>query len=251
MAPYKDMVIELFRKELRVRYKQLALGYVWSLASPLTYALLYYVVFKMIFLVKTENYPLFLIAGLFPWQWLSNSIQVGPMTFMGNAQLIKKTLFPRFLIPFVVVLQDGFHFLVSLPIIFIFMAVFDVPFSMNWIWALPILVVSQFLMAYSLNLFIASTNLFFRDLERIVQLIMTFLFYLTPVLYSEEMIPPEFREYIYWHPLAPLMLNWRSLVMTGTIDLTYVACSLGWGIFLLAVAQVTYSRLQWRFAEVL
>lgn len=248
---YKDLIIELLRKELRVRYKQLALGYLWSLASPLTYALLYYLVFKIIFKVKTENYPLFLIAGLFPWQWLSNSILVGPMTFVGNALLIKKTLFPRHLIPFVVVLQDGIHFLISLPIILVFMAIFRVPLSLDWLWGLPLMVLVHFLFAYSANLLIASTNLFFRDLERIIQLIMTFLFYLTPVLYAEDMIPLEYKQLIYIHPLAPLMLNWRSLIMTGTINMQYYTSSLAWGIFLMFLAQFSYHRLQWRFAEVL
>lgn len=116
---YKDLIIELLRKELRVRYKQLALGYIWSIANPLAYAMIYYFVFMVVLKVPTPNYPVFLIASLFPWQWLSNSIMVGPMTFYGNSPLIKKTSFPRFLIPLVVVLQDGIHFFVSLPIIFL------------------------------------------------------------------------------------------------------------------------------------
>ena len=107
---YRDLISELLRKELRVRYKHLSLGYLWSLANPLAYATLYYIVFAMIMKVKTPNYPVFLIVSLFPWQWLNNSILVGPMTFYGNAGLIKKSMFPRFLIPLVVVLQDLIHY---------------------------------------------------------------------------------------------------------------------------------------------
>ncbi len=251
LTNYRDMTLELLRKEFRVRYKHLALGYVWSIASPLTYAVLYYFVFKVIFEVKTENYPLFLIAGLFPWQWISNSISVGAWTFYGNAALIKKTLFPRFLIPVVVVLQDMVHFLVSLPIIFILMFFFNVSLTAHWLWALPLLLLTQILITYSLNLLIATINLFFRDLERLVQLAMTFLFYMTPVLYAETMIPERFQPLIKYHPLAPLMINWRHLVFQGTIDLQLYLSSLLWGIALLLFAQTVYRRLQWRFAEVL
>ena len=248
---YQDLIFELLRKELRVRYKHLALGYVWSIANPLVYAMLYYVVFKMILNVKTPNYPVFLICSLFPWQWLTNSIMVGPMTFYGNAPLIKKTLFPRFLIPLVVVLQEMIHFLASLPVVFVFLIWFHLQLDFGMLWEIPILLTLQFTIAYSLNLLIASLNLFFRDLERILQLGMTFLFYMTPVLYTETMIPQKYQRFIVWHPVAPLIINWRNVLMGHHIDWTLCLSSLIWATALLIIAQSVYRRLVWRFAEVL
>ena len=248
---YQDLVIELLRKELRVRYKHLALGYVWSIANPLVYAMLYYIVFKVIMNVKTPNYPVFLICSLFPWQWLTNSIGVGPMTFYGNAPLIKKTVFPRFLIPFVVVLNEMIHFIASLPVVFIFLWAFHLDFYANMIWQIPILLAIQFVIAYSLNLLIASLNLFFRDLERIVQLGITFLFYMTPVLYVETMIPEKYQFLIPWHPIAPLIINWRNVLLKGYLDWRLCLSSLIWAFALLVIAQNVYKRLVWRFAEVL
>lgn len=248
---YKDLITELLRKELRVRYKHLSLGYLWSIANPLAYATLYYIVFGMIMKVKTPNYPVFLIVSLFPWQWLNNSILVGPMTFYGNAGLIKKTLFPRFLIPFVVVLQDLIHFIATLPIILGFLIFYRVELSWTLLFSLPLMLALQFVLAYSLNLLIASVNLFFRDLERVLQLLMTFLFYLTPVLYDESLIPEKFQGLIIVHPVAPLMINWRNIFLHGHIDFTYFLSSCVWAAALLAVSQFTYKKLQWRFAEVL
>lgn len=248
---YKDLTIELLRKELRVRYKHLSLGYLWSIANPLAYALLYYIVFALILKVKTPNYPVFLIVGLFPWQWISNSIAVGPMTFYGNGSLIKKTLFPRFLIPFVVILQDLIHFLATLPIIFIFLLVYKIKIGWPLLWGLPLLLGIQFIIAYALNLMIASINLFFRDLERILALLMTFLFYLTPVLYDESLIPEQYRHFIAFHPLAPLMINWRNIFMRDTFDFGLFTSSAIWALALLGLAQLIYKKLEWRFAEVL
>lgn len=245
------MTIELLRKEFRVRYKHLALGYLWSIASPLTYAALYYFVFKVIFQVKTENYPLFLVAGLFPWQWISNSVGVAAWTFYGNAALIKKTCFPRFLIPLVVILQDMIHFLASLPIIIALMIFFKVSLSLDWLWILPLLLVVQCIITYALNLLIATVNLFFRDLERLIQLGMTFLFYMTPVLYSESMIPEQYHHLIKYHPIAPLMINWRNMVFEGSLDFALYLSSFSWALGLLIFAHLVYQRLQWRFAEVL
>lgn len=250
-ARYQDLIVELLRKELRVRYKHLALGYLWSIANPLAYAALYYFVFKVILAVKTPNYPLFLVASLFPWQWLNNSINVGPMTFMGNAPLIKKVVFPRNLIPFVVVLQDLIHFAASLPIVFGLVWFFDLSLPLKTLWTLPAMMAVHFCLAYSLNLVIATLNLFFRDLERLLALAMTFLFYMTPVLYSENMIPPGYQHLIPWHPLAPLMTNWRNVLMNGTFDPSLFLSSCLWATGLLLVSQAVYRQLSWRFAEVL
>ena len=117
----KDIIIALTQKELKVRYKHHAFGYLWSIANPLAYALIYFLVFKLVMKVKVEDFPIFLISGLFPWQWMANSIGVGPMTFIGNASLIKKVNFPRNLLSLVVVIQDMIHYLVSIPIIIIFL----------------------------------------------------------------------------------------------------------------------------------
>lgn len=248
---YYDLIVELLKKELRVRYKRLALGYLWSIMSPLMYAGLYYLVFDKILKVKSPNYPLFLIASLFPWQWMTNTIMAGPMTFISNSALIKKTLFPRYLISLVIGMQDAIHYLASVPVIILFMFIFQGRMSWEWLYALPLLIIVHFAIAYSLNLLLATLTVFFRDLERFLQIAMTFLFYMTPVLYSETLIPPQYQSFIIWHPLAPLIINWRSLFMEGTIRWDYMLSSLIWCVVLLALSRWVFQKLSWRFAEVL
>ena len=248
---YQDLTYELLKKELKVRYKRLALGYFWSIGSPLLYAGLYYLVFEKIVKMKTENYPLFLVASLFPWQWMMNTVNVAPSTFIQNAPLIKKTLFPRFLIPVVVSLQDFIHFLASIPVILFFMVIFHGNVSWHWIYGLPALLILQLGIACGLNLIFATLTVFFRDIERFLQIGTTFLFYMTPVLYSETMIPEKYQWLLFYHPLAPLIINWRSLFMQGTIRGDYLMSSLLWCVAILLFARWIYLKLSWRFAEVL
>ena len=80
-----DIVIVLLQKDLKVRYKNSILGYLWSVAHPLAFAVVFYVAFKVIVKIPVENYALFLICGLFPWQWFANSVNAAPMIFLGNA----------------------------------------------------------------------------------------------------------------------------------------------------------------------
>lgn len=246
-----DLLIVLTQKELRTRYKNLSLGYLWSLGNPLAHGLIYYVVFKLIMNVKTEAYPLFLITALFPWQWFSNSIGASAMTFISNASLIKKVNFPRNLLSLVVGLQDMIHFFAAIPIIFIFMYIYHKTPSPWLIVGIPLLAVLQLAYTYSLNLLIATVNLFFRDLERLVSIIMTFVFYMTPIVYSADMIPEGYKHYVFYNPAAPLMIAWRELFFNGVLHFEYIAVAAGYAGALLIISHLVYKKLSWRFAEVL
>ncbi len=118
---YFDLISVLTKKEIKVRYKNSVLGYVWSIANPLLYAIIFYFVFKIIMRFRIKNYSLFLITGLFPWQWVNNSIIGSTGSFIGNVSLIKKINFPRLFLPLAQVLNDAFHFLVSIPVIVVFL----------------------------------------------------------------------------------------------------------------------------------
>lgn len=246
-----EIINALTRKELRVRYKSYVLGYLWSIASPLAYAAIYYFLFKLVMKVKIDNFALFLVAGMFPWQWFANSLGVAPMTFLGNASLIKKVNFPRNYLPFVVVVQDALHFLISVPVILALGLLYGTTPSATLLWALPVLLLLQFAISYPLSLLISTINLFFRDLDRLVALALTISFYLTPVVYSEAMIPPEFHDLIYWNPFAVLVLSWRHLFLDGSLDPSLLLAAIAWAIPLNAAAHLIYKRLSWKFAEVL
>ena len=151
---YVDLVTVLTHKELKVRYKSNVLGYLWSVANPLSLAVVFYLTFKVIMRINIENYVVFLIAGLFPWQWFSNSTSTAPMVLLANASLIKKVSFPRNLIPLVQVMQDMIHFLLSIPVIVLFMIFYKIPISWSWFYGIPILLVLQFTLNYGLSLFL-------------------------------------------------------------------------------------------------
>ena len=246
-----DITIALTQKELRVRYKHHALGYLWSIANPIAYALLYFLIFKFIMKIKIENYPVFLIAGLFPWQWFSNSIGVAPMTYIGNSPLIKKVKFPRHILNFVVVLQDLIHFVVSIPIIIIAMFYFDLYPTLNWIIGIPLLLIVQLAMTYSFNVIISTLNLFFRDIEKLVMMAMTFIFYSTPVLYQVDMLPENVKHLVHLNPCSSVIMGWKDLFLHGTVNFEYIGIATAWSILLLLLTRFFYTKLSWRFAEIL
>lgn len=248
---YFDLISVLTRKELKVRYKNSLLGYIWSIANPLAFAFVYFIAFKVVMKIKMEDYSLFLIAGLFPWQWFSNSAIASTGVLLGNASVIKKVRFPRSVIPLAMVLQDMIHFLISVPVVIFFLFLFHKTPSFAWIYGIPVLLSIQLLITFGFSLILSSVNLFFRDIERLVLIIITLMFYFTPIIYSESMIPAKYEYMVILNPLAFLMISWRNLFLKGTLDAYYLVISFLYALLFFLSGCLVYKKLSYRFAEVL
>jgi lipopolysaccharide transport system permease protein len=252
---YRDLVVVLTQKEIKVRYKSSLLGYIWSVAHPLFLTVIFYFAFGIVMKIPKsamiENYTLFLIAGLFPWQWVMNSVNIAPLLFLGNASLIKKTNFPREAVILADVVNNMVHFVLSIPVILAFMFFFGQYPTWSWIYGLPILIIIQFFLVCGLSLIIASINLFFRDLERIVNLATMALFYATPIFYHESQVPPQYQFILKYNPFSPLVISWRNLFLSGAIDWMMMLNAFISGLVIFIIGYYIFRALRWRFAEVL
>jgi lipopolysaccharide transport system permease protein len=247
----RDLIIVLTEKEIKGRYKNSWLGYAWSVLNPLAFATVYYLAFGVFMHVQIADYPLFLVAGLFPWQWVSHSMSAAPNIFIANASLLKKVRFPRHVLVVSAVLSDGLHFLMSIPVILVFLAIYHVGPTWFWLIGVPILTGIQLIMVYGLSLLVASMNLFLRDLDRLTILCMAFLFFLTPIAYTSSMIPERYQVYMYLNPFTPLILNWQQLFLTGTLSGGNVLVAGMVGAMMAIIGYLAYSKLAHKFAEVI
>ena len=246
-----DLVVILTQKEIKSRYKNSALGYVWSVANPLLFAIIYYIVFGQIMKVPVENYALFLMAGLLPWHWLANSLSAAPNIFLANATLIKKVRFPRHVLVVSYVLNEGIHFVLSIPVIIGFLLVNGMSPSWSWLTGIPLLLVAEFLIVYGLAVTLASLNLFFRDLERLTALLITVLFFLTPITYSSAMAPAPYRTLLYANPVAALIESWREMFLHGQLSWLWIGSCYLSAVATLLVGSFVYRRMAPKFAEVI
>jgi lipopolysaccharide transport system permease protein len=251
LAYYKDLVVVLTQKELKVRYKRSFLGYLWSIANPLALALVFFIAFKIFMKIPIENYTLFLIAGLFPWQWFLNSVNSSATVFIGNATLIKKMHFRHEVLVVATILNDMLHFLLSIPVIILFLFIYGMQPSIMWLVGIPALLIVQFIITMGFSLAVSALNLFFRDIERIVFIFTSLMFYMTPIIYSEEMVPAEYRTLILSNPLSILFISWRNLLMHGTLVVKDTVLALVYALIVFAIGYLVYRKLKWRFAEVL
>lgn len=248
---YYDLVIELVKKEIKVRYKNNFLGYTWSIINPLAQAMVFFVAFQYILKVKIDKYVLFLVLGLFPWQWFLNSVIASSVSMIANANLIKKTVFPREFIVLAGVLNDMVHFALSLPVLALFVILYHQHIAWALMPAFLLLIVIQLFFVLGLSLLVAAINVFFRDMERLIAILLNMLFYATPIVYVETMIPQKLHFIIYANPLSMLVINYRNILLFQTVNYRYLALSAVYSLAVFAIGLVVFNRLKPRFAEVL
>lgn len=248
---YKDLILTLTKKEVKVKYKSSIFGYLWSVLNPLSMALVYLFAFKIVLKIPIENFTLYIITGLFPWQWFVNSVASSSVSLLANAPLIKKVNFPRYIIPLSNVLNDAFHFILSLPVILGFAIFYKVYPTIEWIYGIPLTMLAQFLITYGFALMVSSINLFFRDLERLVNIFLNILFYATPIIYTSDLIPSEFKDYIILNPMYSVIELWHLLFIKGLFDWNLFFVSFIYGTIIFFIGFFIFKKLSWRFAEVL
>jgi lipopolysaccharide transport system permease protein len=246
---YRDLVLVLLTKELKLRYKFTVLGYAWSVLHPLAFALVYFILLNRIMRVDIDL--LKLICAMFPWQWFQNSVSASNNVFLGNWTLIKKVRFPRSTLVVAGVLNDLVHFAASIPVILAFMLGFDILPSLSWIWQVPALTAIQLGFILGLSLLMGTANLFFRDLERLTSILTMLWFFATPVLFGVEQLRRAGLEWmLYLNPMAPMVEGWRTVFLQGTLDPRLLAAAAAWSLVSLGIGSLVYRRHEWRFAEI-
>ncbi|HEY8491940.1 MAG TPA: ABC transporter permease, partial [Dehalococcoidia bacterium] len=215
-----DLLVLLTRRELKLRYQDTVLGFAWSVVKPLLLGLVLYFALGEVLKIRIESYEhyhLFLLAALFPWTWFQTSVLLAAPTFANNANLLKKVRFPRFVLPWATVANNMVHFLLSLPILAGLMLLAGKTPGAAWLVGVPLLALLQLILVLGVALAVSSLDVFFRDLEHLVEVFLGLLFYATPILYSLDLVPERFRPLVLLNPLGPLMEAWRELLLLNRL----------------------------------
>jgi len=178
-------------------------------------------------------------------------VQQAATVFVGNSGLLKKVRFPRAALPLSVVLGNTLQFVLTVPVVLVFL--FGAGRTPHWSWfiTLPLLFALQFVLTAAIALLAASLTVFFRDLEHLTEVGLNLLFYATPILYNIERIPERYRWVKDVNPLAPLSEGWRSVIMEGSWLPADLWTTVAWTAVLAVVAWWTFRRLEDAFADAL
>lgn len=218
-----DIFLALVSKELHVKYKRSMLGFFWSLVTPLALAAVYLFVFIHVYRVPQEDFALFLLTGLLPWQFFNMATMAATNSLVDNAPLIRKVYFPRFLLPLSAVAANLVTFLGGLAVLSAILVATGRPIWLGLHW-LVIALVLQSVLCLGLSFALSVSNVYFRDIGQVISIFLLVLFFLTPIVYEVSMLPDAFRALAWINPLAPIMEAYRAaLFEVGTPDLAMLA----------------------------
>lgn len=211
---HRQLLFFLVTRDLQIRYKNSFLGYLWAILDPLFTIATFLFVFSFIFNIRIENYPLFLITGIIPWQFFQKSINDSTMSFVANRQLIQKIYFPRQLIPIYVNLSNFLHIFIGFAIFLIMLLFSKVSINKDIIF-IPFVIFFQLIFNVGLSLILATFNVFFRDIAYITRFVLNLWFYATPIFYSIEMVPERIYNFYLLNPMVTFVSTYRYLLFTS------------------------------------
>ncbi|MBI3070983.1 MAG: ABC transporter permease [Deltaproteobacteria bacterium] len=204
LLTYRALVSTLVTRELNARYRGSVLGFFWTFLNPLLLTLVYSFVFDVAMRSNLSNYTYYVIAGLLPWLAFSGAVGSGCVSICDRRDLLSKTRLPAQILPLVTVLSNTANYLFGLPILFAFALIVQAP--LGWpLLSLPLVVAVQIVVSHALALFLASANVFFRDLQHIIGNLLTLLFFLCPVVYQIRAVPKEYQFLFEWNPFAHMI----------------------------------------------
>jgi ABC-type polysaccharide/polyol phosphate export permease len=247
-----ELLYLLTLRDFKVRYQDTALGLLWSLMKPLALGAVLYVALSQIIRIRVEEeYHLVLLTALFPWVWFSTSVLMATPSFAANGPLLKKVPFPRFVLPFSTILNNGLHFLLTIPVLVILLAISGRYPAATWLLGIPILVAVQLALLTGVILLIASINVFFRDLEHLMEVFLTLAFYLTPVLYPLALVPDRWRPVVLVNPMTSLIHAWRDLFLHNALPGAELWPALLFTLGAVALGVAAFRRLEPGFTDAL
>ena len=247
-----DQIGVLIAKDFKLKYDSSALGFLWSLLVPTLTSIVYYFVFGIMMRFDVPNYLLYLMSGTFLWQFLANVIVMNGAVLAGNVGLLKKTSFDRELLVRGTFYTESIHFLLTVPVLFALMLFYrQMPDWMTLVPNFVVCMVSLYFLAVVISYAYAACNLYFRDLERIINIGLMMWMFCSPVFIPVQAFPEKYKWVLDYNPAAMILQVWR--------DIFYIP---GWhpecflkpllvGVVAFALGRLIFRKMEPGFAEMM
>jgi lipopolysaccharide transport system permease protein len=250
---FRELVYFLALRDIKVRYKQTALGVAWVLLQPLLAMGIFSIIFGGIARLPSEGvpYPLFVVAGLVPWFYFANATSGASGSVVGNTQLISKVYFPRLVIPLAAVLANLVDLSVGLGLVIALLVGFGLAPGVQ-ILALPLLVLLVVLTALGVSVWLSALDVQYRDVRYAVPFFIQVWLFATPVIYPASQVPEAWRPLIALNPMAGVIEAFRwALLGSAQPPVALLGTSVAVVAALLASGLLYFRRMERTFADVI
>lgn len=251
---YKDLFYFLSIRDIKVRYKQTAIGIVWALFLPVITMIIFTIFFGNFAQISSDGipYPIFVYVGLLFWNFFSQSVNNASASLVGNEGIIKKIYFPKLLLPASSIFVCLVDFLVA-ALVFVGLMVYYqfVPSWETWL-VIPLLVLLTYLVSLGLGLLLAAVNVKFRDVRFIAPLFIQLLFFVTPVIFPASIVSPEHQWILNLNPMSGIISAARSVMFGQTaIDWSALGMAIAVIVASVVIGLIYFRKTERYFADII
>ncbi|HQZ14590.1 MAG TPA: ABC transporter permease [Acidimicrobiia bacterium] len=272
---YRELLIGMIRKELKVKYKNSILGFFWTMLNPALYIVIFWLVFTRFIPNGIPEFVIFFASGLLVWNLFVNSLNGATSSVVANAGIVKKVYFPREILPLSAVGASIVHYLLQVIVLIGMLFAFQHNIDWTMVWLLPIALVTLIIFVASLGILLSAVNVYARDMQHLLELILLAWFWITPVVYYARKLPSEgfvgiIGSIIRANPISAVILTFQRVIyndqtVTSTIDnksiiqilpdegtlwyLKNLGLTLGFSLVLFYFAMRFFDSAQGNFAE--
>lgn len=248
---YSFVLRTLLLKDFRIRYRNMSLGVGWSLANPIVMMGVLWFVFTKIWPPEEKNFPIFVLCGLIPFNFFTLAWISATTSLVGNAALIKRTRFPREIVPISTVLGNCLHFFIQIGLLLVMVLIWGEGINIYWLW-LPLIVGLEILFTIGMGLAFSALDVYVRDIRYVVESTNVVLFWLVPIFYGFHKIPDKYKGIYLFNPIAAVVMAFRNVLYENRPP----AFSIMWKMALVSVVVFgiglfLFERLKKRFYDYL
>jgi len=268
LVHYRELLANLVRKELRVKYKNSVLGFVWSMLNPALYLVIFYIVFTKFLGGIIPDFPIFLLSGLLAFNLWSSSLGGTVASLIGNSNLVTKVYFPREILPLASIGASLMHFFFQFVVLILALIVFRYPVSVEALYLIPLALIVELVLLIGVGLIVSVLNVYFRDVQHLLELILLAWFWMTPIVYAAHFVETKgdtlFKLYLL-NPMTSIVLAFQrgiygerfdaagQPVLVADATALYYLRNLGivaiGAVILVVIAWAVFRRLESRLAE--
>ena len=249
----RDLVWAWTVRTLRGRYQQSALGWLWAVVQPVATVAIFAIVFTRIVPVDTGGVPyiLFSDSAVVPWTLLTTSVTDMAMSLVQNMNLVGKIYFPREALPIATLIARLADFGISFILLIILVIAYKVPVSVAGLLYLPLIFLIQLALILGLGIGSAALNVFYRDVDPLLKLVIQVWFYASPILYPVSLVPEKWRWLYYLNPMSGILAAYRDVLIYNQLPGDYLLSSAIISLLIFVIGYWFFKRVEFQFADII
>ncbi len=250
---YKELLLTLAMRDIKVRYKQSILGVGWAILQPFSLMIIFTLVFSKFVKVPSDGipYPIFSYCALLPWTFFSTALTFSSTSLINNRNLVTKIYFPREIFPISATIACFFDFIIASFIFIAMMFYYKISFTLNLLW-IPLIVIIQIILVLGLGFISGALNVFFRDIKYIVPLAIQIWMYLSPIIYPLSIIPKKYLSLYMLNPMSGIIDSYRRVILNGTSpNYQYIFISFVVSVVIMIFSYKIFKKFEGNFADII